>query len=39
MAKYTLIDDPICDVEEWESSYEDCRECPCFEECMMEDEE
>ena len=28
-----LIDDPICDLEEWKSVPMDCRECELFYDC------
>lgn len=32
--KYYLIDDPLCDLDPSLDCYEDCTECPLFEECM-----
>ena len=31
--KWCLIDDPICDLEEWQSVPVDCRECELFYDC------
>lgn len=36
--KHRLIDDPICDIEEWGYTYMDCEDCPAFYDCMEEDE-
>lgn len=38
---YELIDDPICDVDDWDWCYADCTECHCFYDCMdvIEEEE
>lgn len=33
MKTYKLIDDPLCDVEGFDS-YENCEDCPYFYECM-----
>lgn len=33
MKTYELIDDPLCDVEGFDS-YENCEDCPYFYECM-----
>lgn len=33
MKTYELIDDPLCDVEGFDS-YENCEDCPHFYECM-----
>lgn len=33
MKTYELIDDPLCDVEGFDS-YANCEDCPCFYECM-----
>ena len=33
MKNYELIDDPLCDVEGF-NSYENCEDCPYFYECM-----
>lgn len=33
MTTYELIDDPLCDVEGFDS-YDNCEDCPCFYECM-----
>ncbi len=35
--QWYLIDDPICDVEEWESVPVDCTECECFYDCYEEE--
>ena len=32
--KYYLIDDALCDLDPSLDCYEDCTECPLFEECM-----
>ena len=31
--KWRLVDDPICDVAEWQSVPADCRECELFYDC------
>lgn len=31
--KWSLIDDPICDVEGWQNVLVDCRDCELFYEC------
>lgn len=31
---WELVDDPICDVGDWDYCYEDCTECPEFENCF-----
>lgn len=36
---WRLVDDPICDVEDWDSVPIDCTECECFFECYEEDYE
>jgi hypothetical protein len=36
---WCLVDDPICDVEDWDSVPIDCTECECFFECYEEDYE
>ena len=36
--KYYLIDDPLCDLDPSLDCYEDCTECPLFEECMKIEE-
>ena len=36
---WRLIDDPICDVDEWESISADCRECECFYDCYEVDDD
>lgn len=36
--RYHLIDDPLCDVEGFDS-YENCEECPYFCDCMEVEEE
>lgn len=33
MKTYKLIDDPLCDVEDFDS-YENCEDCPYFYDCM-----
>lgn len=33
MKTYKLIDDPLCDIEGFDS-YENCEDCPYFYECM-----
>ena len=33
--KWRLVDDPICDVEEWQSVPADCRECELFYDCYL----
>lgn len=37
--KYRLIDDPLCDVNEGITTYENCEDCPYFWDCMEEDDE
>ena len=32
--KYYLIDDALCDLDSSLDCYEDCTQCPLFEECM-----
>lgn len=34
MDDYELIDDPICDVENWGFCYENCEDCPALYDCM-----
>ena len=34
MRDYELIDDPICDLEEWDEIPMDCEDCPAFFDCM-----
>ena len=36
---WRLIDDPICDLEEWSGVPTDCADCECFFECYEEDDE
>ena len=36
---WRLVDDPICDIDEWDSIPIDCTTCECFFEYYEEDEE
>lgn len=36
---WRLIDDPICDIEDWSSVPVDCRECKCFYDCYEIDDD
>ena len=35
--EWRLVDDPVCDLEDWESIPVDCTECDCFYDCFEED--
>ncbi len=35
--KWRMIDDPICDIGNWEFVPADCRECECFYDCYEVD--
>ena len=37
--KWQLVDDPICDINNWKSVPIDCRECECFYDCYEIDNE
>lgn len=37
--KWRLVDDPICDVENWQSVPADCRECELFYDCYEIDDD
>lgn len=34
LMEYDLLDDQTCDAEEWGFRYDDCTECPAFNDCM-----
>lgn len=34
---WELWDDPICDVDDWGYTYNNCSECPEFENCYYQD--
>ena len=35
--KWRLVDDPICDLEDWKEVPADCTKCECFYDCFEED--
>lgn len=37
--KWRLVDDPICDVAEWQSVPADCRQCKLFYDCYEIDDD
>lgn len=37
--KYHLIDDPICEVNNWDYCFENCEDCEAFYDCMEVEEE
>lgn len=37
--EWRLVDDPICDLEEWREVPADCRDCELFFECFEPDDD